>query len=202
MCLLWLALFRVSHCFPGWIRLWSVLNAVSAEVACQKRRIVGHHACGPHFQRISYVIFLVAHKQLHLQLIVVFLSKLCMCVYILCIHIYIHIDVYIHIQQWKNTIATKERRGHFKAVGSYINYEFTFKCIQSHDKHFLFWTPVVQPRLINCKPVASLHYSVLQNFFLHRYVRKTKNPTDLKWNDRVVWVCNRNRKQYNSSMNT
>lgn len=44
--------------------------------------------------------------------------------------------------------------------------------------------------------------SVLQNFFLHRYVTKTKNPTDLKWNYRFVWVRNRNRKQYNSSMNT
>lgn len=56
--------------------LWSILTAVPAEVTRQNRRIVGHHACGPHIQRIFNVFIRVAHKQMHLQRIVCDLSML------------------------------------------------------------------------------------------------------------------------------
>lgn len=48
--------------------LTSFLTSVSAEVACQKRWIVSHHPSGPQLKCCLYVLFLVADKQMHLQL--------------------------------------------------------------------------------------------------------------------------------------
>lgn len=63
------AQFQVSHSFLEWIWLRSLLSGVSPVVACQKRRVVGHHARGPNFQGIFYVFLFVAHKQMHLHFI-------------------------------------------------------------------------------------------------------------------------------------
>lgn len=46
----------------------SVVTSASGQVARQERWIISHHPCGPCFKRSLYVLVLIAHKQMHLQL--------------------------------------------------------------------------------------------------------------------------------------
>lgn len=138
------AQFWASH-FPQWIWLLSLLSCVSPEVTCQKRRIVGHHACGPNFQGILYVFLFVAHKQMHLQ-IILFVKN--------CEEIARHVDIF-RLCNLKWTFST------------YLN---SYSCMFNTFYFWLWWCSLTGLIVrLPGRTVASLHCSV----FLLRYVTKT-----------------------------